>query len=348
MRIANQSPSSVSSPACSAISSSSQMICSTGSSTEPSSTRRRIAVASRLPCACADHLDCGARSLGGRFPEPRPRDGRVARHPADAFEGARCCANCRSPPRRSQWKNSNSWTPPHRSRPGAASRCCTTGTTPRSTLAPGTARRRALDAAREEIAAGPGRPEPGLALPLLAHARPRAGARSRSARARQRPDAAPAPGRRAGRHARRADLERGARGRRATTAEADERRADDAEDDGEAERRRATRTRRRGRRRRGRRGRRRRRGGRRRGGVVAATPTRTARTRPRSPRSPRSTIRAPCAATASSIRPPRARPSPPPGSSRPAARSACSSSPTAGCSSTSSCATSRSRATARA
>ena len=88
--------------------------------------------ASRLPWAPAVHLDCVARSLGGRFPEPRPRDRLIARHPADVFEGARCCANCRPPPRRSQWKNSNSWTPPPRSRPGAASRCCTTGTTRRS------------------------------------------------------------------------------------------------------------------------------------------------------------------------------------------------------------------------
>ena len=52
-------------------------------------------------------------------------------------------------------------------------------------------------------------------------------------------------------------------------------------------------------------------------------PTRTATTRRRSPRSPRSTIRAPRAATASNTRPHRARPSQPPGSSRPAARSAC-------------------------
>ncbi len=50
---------------------------------------------------------------------------------------------------------------------------------------------------------------------------------------------------------------------------------------------------------------------------------RARRTRPRSPRSPRSTIRARCAATASSTRPPRARRSRPRASSRPAARSAC-------------------------
>ena len=58
------------------------------------------------------------------------------------------------------------------------------GDDPAITLAPGTARRRALDAAREEMAQGLDAAEPGLALPLLAHARPRARARRRPAGAR--------------------------------------------------------------------------------------------------------------------------------------------------------------------
>ena len=166
----------------------------------------------------ADHLDFGHGASGDGFPEPRPRDAPVARHPADAFEGARCCANCRFPPRRSHWKNSISWTLPHRSRPGAASRCCTRGTTPPSTLAPGTARRRALDAALEEIAEGLKEPSPNwrfrfslmLGLERVLASDPPTLANGLTLRPHQ-VDAL------AG-HARRADLGRGARGRRGRRA----------------------------------------------------------------------------------------------------------------------------------
>jgi len=81
--------------------------------------------------------------------------------------------------------------------------------------------------------------------------------------------------------------------------------------------------------------------------VAEGEEARTTR-RPKPSRSPRSTIRARFAATASSTRRHRARRSLPRASSRPAAPSACSSSPIAACWSTSSCATSRSRGTARA
>ena len=118
-----------------------------------------------------------ARSLGGRYPEPRRATQRVARHPADAFEGARCCANCRSPPRRSQIEELELVDAAAQVSAWCGEPLLYDGDDPAIALAPGTARRRALDAAREEIAAGPGGSEPCLALPLLAHARPGAGAR---------------------------------------------------------------------------------------------------------------------------------------------------------------------------
>ena len=87
------------------------------------------------------------------------------------------------------------------------------GDDPAITLAPGTARRRALDAAREEIAQGLDAPSPAWRFRFsLMLGLERVLAADQPALA-ERPHAAPAPGRRARGHARRADRGRGARGR---------------------------------------------------------------------------------------------------------------------------------------
>ena len=154
-------------------------------------------------------------------------------------------------------------------------------------LAPGTARRRALDDALAEIEAG--RKEPSndwkiryaLMLGLervLSEKPPQLALRHR---------AAPPPGRRARRDADRADRRRQRRPRTAA------RKVDD-----ECERR----------------------GGGRATARTASTPRRTLEVEPRSSR--RRPTRAPSGATASAIRPRPARRSPPPASSRPRARSA--------------------------
>ena len=88
------------------------------------------------------------------------------------------------------------------------------GEDPAVVLAPGTARRRALDDATAEIEAGRSRAEPAVEGALRADARPRARARRSGAAHGGRHAAAPPPDRRARRHAHRADLGRAARRRR--------------------------------------------------------------------------------------------------------------------------------------
>ena len=156
-------------------------------------------------------------------------------------------------------------------------------------LAPGTARRRALDDAIAEIEAGRKEPVVRLEDPLRADARPRARAQREAAAPQVRHRAAPPPGRRARRDADRADR------RRAAPARGRSRRS-----------RRSTRTKR---------------------STRTATTARTATTRERGARGRRGAsageaTRARSAATASATRPRPARRSPPPASSRPRARSA--------------------------
>src|ERR1700712_4688486 len=159
VRMANQSPSSTSSPSCSAISSSSQMICSTGRSTEPSSMLRRIASPGGCRARC--------RSSRLRRTEPRGTDSRAA--PARRA----CRASSRGRLRRSallRELSASAMSEPLEDlelvdAAAQVSAWCGEpllydGDDPASTLAPGTARRRALDAALEEIAAGVDAPSP--------------------------------------------------------------------------------------------------------------------------------------------------------------------------------------------
>ncbi len=228
------------------------------------------------------------------------------------------------------------------------------GDDPAVALAPGTARRRALDAAREEIAQGLDAPSPTwrfrfslmLGLERVLAAESPALLNGLTLRPHQVDALAGMLAALTSNEEREADLDEGDADEDELNGHEDDgegdAEADDADEDEDDERTRTTRTRTRTTK-----------TPRRPPTASSASsprslPTRTATTRRRSPRSPRSTIRARRAAIASSTRRPRARRWPPPASSRPVARWACSSSPIAGCSSTSSCAISRSRATARA
>ena len=173
---------------------------------------------------------------------------------------------------------------------------------PAEVLAPGTARRRALDEALAEIAAGREEPSYEWRTKIRAHARARARAHGQAARPRVRHGATPAPGRRSRRACSPPSSRRtSASSKRRTASTSLSRRA-------------TTRT-----------------------AISTATWRTTARsTRPATRRSPSARIPAPSAATASAIPRPRGRRSPPPGSWRQPARPACSSSRTAGCSSASS------------